>query len=141
VEVFDPASTRGFLAVTDCWQSRAEQSRSLLLAISRHGHSWHRAPVGPVAIYLLDVKTFVFFFPSLILLNDKEEGVGLFFLFFFFFFFFFFFSVFPYYTYFCVCFYAGILYLTINISVSIAKFTINLPLSFVLSCYIFWLPV
>jgi hypothetical protein len=32
---------------------RAEQSRSLLPAISRHGHSWHRAPVGPVAIYLL----------------------------------------------------------------------------------------
>jgi hypothetical protein len=26
-----------------------------------------------------DVETFVFFFPSLILLNDKEEGVGLFF--------------------------------------------------------------
>jgi hypothetical protein len=42
--------------------SRAEQSRSLLPAISRHGHSWHRAPVGPVAIYLLDVETFVFFF-------------------------------------------------------------------------------
>jgi hypothetical protein len=34
-------------------QSRAEQSRSLLPAMSRHGHSWHRAPVGPVAIYLL----------------------------------------------------------------------------------------
>jgi uncharacterized membrane protein YccF (DUF307 family) len=42
--------------------NRAEQSRRLLPAISRHGHSWHRAPVGPVAIYLLDVKTFVFFF-------------------------------------------------------------------------------
>jgi hypothetical protein len=42
--------------------SRAEQSRSLLPTISRHGHSWHRAPVGPVAIYLLYVETFVFFF-------------------------------------------------------------------------------
>jgi hypothetical protein len=31
-------------------QSRAAQSRSLLPAISRHGHSWHQAPVGPVAI-------------------------------------------------------------------------------------------
>jgi hypothetical protein len=31
-----------------------------------------------VAIYLLDVETFVFFFPSLILLNDKEEGAGFF---------------------------------------------------------------
>jgi hypothetical protein len=44
------------------WLSRAEQSRSLLPAISRHGHSWHRAPVGPVAIYLLDVETFCVFF-------------------------------------------------------------------------------
>jgi hypothetical protein len=34
--------------------------------------------VGPVAIYLLDVETFVFFFPSLILLNDKEEGLDFF---------------------------------------------------------------
>jgi hypothetical protein len=39
--------------ITAAEQSRAEQSRSLLLAISRHGHSWHRVPVGPVAIYLL----------------------------------------------------------------------------------------
>jgi hypothetical protein len=27
--------------------SRAEQSSSLLLATSQHGHSWHRAPLGP----------------------------------------------------------------------------------------------
>jgi hypothetical protein len=44
----------------------AEQSRSLLPAISRHGHSWHRAPVGPVAIYLLDVETIMVFFLFLV---------------------------------------------------------------------------
>jgi hypothetical protein len=38
---------------------RAEQSSSLLPATSRHGHSWHRAPLGPMAIYLFNVKTFV----------------------------------------------------------------------------------
>jgi hypothetical protein len=49
-------------------QSRAEQSSSLLLAASQHGYSWHRAPLGPMAIYLFNVKTFVFFFLSLFLL-------------------------------------------------------------------------
>jgi hypothetical protein len=43
-------------------QSRAEQSSSLLPATSQHGHSWHRAPLGPMAIYMFSVKTFVFFF-------------------------------------------------------------------------------
>jgi hypothetical protein len=41
--------------------SRAEQSSSLLPATSQHGHSWHRAPLRPMAIYLFSVKTFVFF--------------------------------------------------------------------------------
>jgi hypothetical protein len=49
-------------------QSRAEQSSSLLPATSQHGHSWHRAPLGPMAIYLFNVKTFVFFLLSLFLL-------------------------------------------------------------------------
>jgi hypothetical protein len=49
-------------------QSRAEQSSSLLPATSQHDHSWHRAPLGPMAIYLLNVKTFVFFPSSLFLL-------------------------------------------------------------------------
>jgi hypothetical protein len=40
---------------------RAEQSRSLLPATSRHAHTWHRAPLGPMAIYLFSVKTFVLF--------------------------------------------------------------------------------
>jgi hypothetical protein len=48
-------------------QSRAEQSSCLLLATSQHGHSWHRAPPGPMAIYLFCVKTF-FFLLSLFLL-------------------------------------------------------------------------
>jgi hypothetical protein len=39
----------------------AEQSSRLLPATSQHGHSWHRAPLGPMAIYLFSVKTFVFF--------------------------------------------------------------------------------
>jgi hypothetical protein len=43
-------------------QSRAEHSSSLLPATSQHGHSWHRSLLGPMAIYLLNVKTFVFFF-------------------------------------------------------------------------------
>jgi hypothetical protein len=33
-----------------------------------------------VAINLLDVENFVFFFPSLMHLDDKEEGGGIFFL-------------------------------------------------------------
>jgi hypothetical protein len=45
--------------------SRAEQSSSLLPATGQHGHSSHRAPLGPMAIYLFSVKTFVFFLLSL----------------------------------------------------------------------------
>jgi hypothetical protein len=37
------------------------RSRSLLPVTSRHSHSWHQAPLGPMAIYLFSVKTFVFF--------------------------------------------------------------------------------
>jgi hypothetical protein len=63
-----PTLTRG--------DERAEQSRSLVPATSRHAQSWHRAPLGPMAIYLFNVKTFVLFSLSLILLIDKG-GVGL----------------------------------------------------------------
>jgi hypothetical protein len=70
VEVFDPASTRESVV----W-SRS-RSRSLLPSTSRHAHTWHRAPLGPMAINLFNVKTFVFFL-SLILLIDKGGG-GLF---------------------------------------------------------------
>jgi hypothetical protein len=55
----------------------AEQSSSLLPATSQHGHSWHRAPLGPMAIYLFSVKPFVvssFVVPPLI----KMEGLGFF---------------------------------------------------------------
>jgi hypothetical protein len=50
-----------------------------VLASSRlrpdHDHSWHRAPLGPMAIYLFSVNTFVFFVvPPLI----KREGLGFF---------------------------------------------------------------
>jgi hypothetical protein len=48
--------------------SRAEQSSSLLPATSQHGHSWHRAPLGPMAIYLFNAKTFVFLSLSLSLM-------------------------------------------------------------------------
>jgi hypothetical protein len=34
------------------------RSRSLLPATSRHAHSWHRAPLGPMAIYLFNVQIF-----------------------------------------------------------------------------------
>jgi hypothetical protein len=33
-------------------QCRAEQSSSLLLATSQHGHSWYWAPLGPMTIFL-----------------------------------------------------------------------------------------
>jgi hypothetical protein len=51
------------------------RSRSLVPATSRHAHTWHQAPLGPMAIYLFNVKIFVFLL-SLILLIDKG-GVGL----------------------------------------------------------------
>jgi hypothetical protein len=54
------------------------RSRSLLPATSRHAHSWHRAPLGPMAIYLFNVRIYVFRF-LLILLIDKG-GVRLFFI-------------------------------------------------------------
>jgi hypothetical protein len=59
-------------------QSRVEQSSSLLPATSQHDHSWHRAPLGPMAIYLFSVKTFVFFPFFCCSSFDKKEGVGLF---------------------------------------------------------------
>jgi hypothetical protein len=42
-------------------QSRAQQSSSLLPATSQHGHSWHRAPLGPMA-YICSVSRLLFFF-------------------------------------------------------------------------------
>jgi hypothetical protein len=53
----------------------AEQSRSLLPTTSQHGPSWHRAPLGPMAIYLFNVKTFLSFVvpPSI-----KREGLDFF---------------------------------------------------------------
>jgi hypothetical protein len=55
---YRPAGEKNILAE----HSKAEQSSSLLQATSQHGHSWHRAPLKPMAIYLLNVKTFVFLF-------------------------------------------------------------------------------
>jgi hypothetical protein len=54
----------------------AEQSSRLLPATSQHGHSCHRAPLGPMVIYLFSVKTFAFFFRCSSF--DKKGGVGLF---------------------------------------------------------------
>jgi hypothetical protein len=59
--------TLNFLRPSDeclLWTYSAQkkmQSRSLLPTTSQHGHSWHRAPLGPMAIYLFSVKTFLFF--------------------------------------------------------------------------------
>jgi hypothetical protein len=61
-------------------QSRAEQSSSLLPATSQHGYTWHRAPLGPMAICLFSVKTFVFFFFFRYSTFDKKGEVGLFFI-------------------------------------------------------------
>jgi hypothetical protein len=59
---------------------RAEQGSSLLPATSQHGHSWHQVPLGPMAIYLFNVKTFVFFFVFSFGCSsfNKKGGVGLF---------------------------------------------------------------
>jgi hypothetical protein len=59
----DPWDSRPYFTVSDfrlqlTLQSRAEQSSSLLPATCQQGHSWHRAPLGPMAIYLFSVKTF-----------------------------------------------------------------------------------
>jgi hypothetical protein len=62
---------------TPAEQSRAKQSSSLLPATSQHGHSWHRAPLGPLATYLFNVKTFVFSYFRCSSF-DKKGGVGLF---------------------------------------------------------------
>jgi hypothetical protein len=61
--------------------SRAEQSSSLLLATSQHGHSWHRAPLGPMAIYIFcSMSRLLFFvFPFFRCSSfDKKGGVRLF---------------------------------------------------------------
>jgi hypothetical protein len=65
---FTSDSTALQLLLPCLYSSRAEQSSNLLRATSQHGHSWHRAPLGPMAIYLFNVKTFVFFLLSLFLL-------------------------------------------------------------------------
>jgi hypothetical protein len=77
VEVFEPASTRVAVYLAHVLAPSWSRSRNLLPASSWHAHTWHRAPLGPMAIYLFNVKTFVFLFLSLILLIDKE-AVGLF---------------------------------------------------------------
>jgi hypothetical protein len=59
-------------------QSRTEQSSSLLPATSQHSHSWHRAPLGPMAIYLFNVKTFVFYFFRCSPFDKKGGGWTLF---------------------------------------------------------------
>jgi hypothetical protein len=50
------------------------RSRSLLPVTNRHAHSWHRVPLGNMAIYLFNVKTSVYPL-SLILLIDKRGAV------------------------------------------------------------------
>jgi hypothetical protein len=58
-------------------QSRAEQRSSLLPATSRHSHSWHRAPLGPMR-YICSMSRLLFFFFFRCSSFDKKEGVGLF---------------------------------------------------------------
>jgi hypothetical protein len=56
LELADSLAGSCFIWIT--W-SRS-RNRSLLPAISLHGHSWHRAPLGSMAIDLFSVKTCVF---------------------------------------------------------------------------------
>jgi hypothetical protein len=70
-----PFTTRDwFLFWLSYWLLFAEQSRSLLPAISRHSHSRHLAPVGPVAIYLLLVTVTVLFLWGA--LSDERSGLS-----------------------------------------------------------------
>jgi hypothetical protein len=62
-------------SLTHFYYLSRSRSRRLLPAASRHAHTWHRALLGPMAIYLFNFKTYVFFL-SLNLLIDKG-GVGL----------------------------------------------------------------
>jgi hypothetical protein len=55
-----------------------KQSSSLLPAISQQGNFWHRAPLGPMVIYLFNVKTFVFSFFRCSSLLIKREGLDYF---------------------------------------------------------------
>jgi hypothetical protein len=57
--------------------NRPEQSSRLLPATSQHGHSWHRSSLGPMAIYLFNVKTFVFS-PFVVPPLIKRERLGFF---------------------------------------------------------------
>jgi hypothetical protein len=50
-------------------------SRSLLKAIARHDHSWHRAQLRPTVIYLFNVKTFVVFFLLSLFLPLVKKGL------------------------------------------------------------------
>jgi hypothetical protein len=60
--------------------SRAKKSSSILPATSQHGQSWHRAPLAHMAIYLFNIKTFVFFFfPSFVVPPlIKRDGLDIF---------------------------------------------------------------
>jgi hypothetical protein len=60
--VWVPRDSWPYFTVSDLRLPQPGRSRSLLPATSRHIHTWHRAPLGPMAIYLFNVKTFVFFF-------------------------------------------------------------------------------
>jgi hypothetical protein len=71
VEVFDPVST----PVSSLLSKGRSRSRNLLPATSRQAHTWHQAPLGPMAIYLFLVKTFVFFSFCWSTLLIKEELV------------------------------------------------------------------
>jgi hypothetical protein len=59
--IYIPQEQGGPVIAPGAEQSRAKQSSNLLPATSQYGHSWHRAPLGPMAIYLFSVKTFFFF--------------------------------------------------------------------------------
>jgi hypothetical protein len=65
------------LCMSNQFQSRAEQSSSLLPATNQHGRSWHRAPLGPMTIYLFNVKTF-YFLSSVVPPLIKWEGLDFF---------------------------------------------------------------
>jgi hypothetical protein len=59
---------------------RAEQSSSLLPAISQHGHSWYRAPLEPMAIYLFNGKILFLFSFFVVPPLTKREGLYFFFI-------------------------------------------------------------
>jgi hypothetical protein len=74
--VIHPGTGFPFRRLLPPLESRAEHSSCLLPATGQRGHSWHPAPLGPMAIYLFNVKTFVLSSSFVVPPFTKREGLN-----------------------------------------------------------------